>query len=86
MPRGIQNVDPLAIVIKLHHGRGNGDPPLLFDFHPVGLGEVRAAPSLNRSGFPNDAPKEEELFRNCRLPGVGVRNDRKGPALTYCIF
>lgn len=84
MPRGIQNVDPLALEVKLHDGGRDGDPPLLFDLHPVGLSEVPGLPGLDCPGFPDNASEEEELFGDRGLPGIGVRNDRKGPSLVYC--
>ena len=35
MPRGIQDIDAVTVVIKLHYRGGNGNPPLLLDLHPV---------------------------------------------------
>lgn len=84
MPRGVQDVDSLAGVIKLHYRGGHRDPPLLLDFHPVRLGEVAATAALNRPGLTNHAPEKEELFSNRRLPRVRVGNDGEGPPLVYC--
>ena len=36
MPGGIENIDAVAVILKLHDRGGNGDPALLFNFHPVG--------------------------------------------------
>ena len=36
MPGRVQDIDAVSFVFKLHHGRSNGDPALLFQLHPVG--------------------------------------------------
>lgn len=76
--RSIEKINAKTFVIELDHRRRDRDPALLFERHPVrsrGLG----------SGFPfdlaclvNDATMIDELFGQCRLTGVRVRDDGKG--------
>ena len=84
MPRGIQNVDSLTLKVELHDGRSDGDSPLLFDFHPVGLSKVTGLPGFNGPSLANYAPEKKELFGNRRLPRVRVRNDGERPPLIHC--
>ena len=57
MPGRIQNIDTEPLVIKLQHRRGNGDPALLFNFHPVGYGML-----VCLSGF----------YTACQMDGAAV--------------
>ena len=80
MAGGVQQVDGAAAVVELEHGGGNGDAPLLLQFHPVG-GHLALLPlGLHSPCLLNRPPVEEKLFRQGGLAGVGVGNDRKIPA------
>ena len=80
MPRGIQDIDAAPLVIKLEYRTGHGNPSLLFDFHPIGHGIAGCFPCLDRTCQMNSTSVKKKFFRQCSFTGVGVRNDRKGPA------
>ena len=76
---GIENVDAVAVVFKLEHGRRDGDAALLFQLHPVGDRMARRRLALYRAGELNRPSVEKELFRQCRFARVRVGDDRKRP-------
>ena len=78
MAGGIQNVDAEAVVLELHHGAGDGNAALLFDLHPVGGGSLGPL-ALDLAGLRDGAAVKQELFRQCGLTGVRVRNDSECP-------
>ena len=78
MSRGIQDVDAVVIILKLHNGRGNGNTSLLLDFHPVGNCMLCSLSSLyGTSQVDGTSVKKEFLSQGC-LTGIWVGNDRKG--------
>ena len=72
---GVQNVDAEALVLELHHGRGNGNTALLLDLHPVGGGGAGVLFALDLAGLGDGSAVEEELLGEGGLTGVRVRND-----------
>ena len=68
-----------SLELELEGGRRHRDPALLLERHPVrrrvapGLAAAHGAGELDRPCI------EQELLRQRRLAGVGVRNDRKRP-------
>ena len=78
--RGIKNIDAEACVLKLHDGRCDRNAALLFNFHPVGHGGPTVLLALDRARLGNGAAVQQKLFCQRRFAGVGVRDDRKGPA------
>jgi len=79
MSRGIENVDAVAAVLKLHDGRCDGNAALLFDFHPVGFCRALSL-ALDFARLRDGSAVEQKLFRQRGFTGVRVRNDRKRPA------
>ncbi|MNC26072.1 hypothetical protein D3C75_741890 [compost metagenome] len=79
--RCVQNIDAVAFVVELHHRGGNRNPPLLFDFHPVGGGMAVGFPSFNRTGKADGASEQKQLFRQCGFTCVRVGNNGEGPPL-----
>ena len=77
---GVEQVDVIAVIHELHHARRDTDAALLFELHPVRRGVARRTPRLDRPGEVDRSPVEQELFREGRLPGVGVADDGKRPA------
>lgn len=87
MPWRIQNVNPFACIIKLHHRAGNGNSTLLLNFHPVGFGKVTGLSALNGTCSSNNPTKQKQLFGDGRFSGIGVRNDRKSaPGAVFLFF
>ncbi len=75
---GVEQVDLIAEIRELHHAGGHRDAALLLERHPVRRGMPRGAARLDRPREVDRAAVQEELLRQRRLAGVGVRNDREG--------
>ena len=74
---GIQNVDALALIVELQDGGRNGNTALLFNVHPVRdrvLSTLLAFDGASRLDGPT---VQQELFGQCCLTGVRVRDNRK---------
>ena len=84
--RGVEDVDAIALVFKLHDRRRDGDAALLFELHPVRDRVARGRLALDRSGELDGPAVQQQLFRERRLAGVRVRDDRKGPAALDFLF
>ena len=84
--RGIENVDAIPLVLKLHHRGGDGNAALLFQCHPVGYGVMVAGLALDASRRLDRAPVKEELFGQGGLARVRVRDDGKGAAAVDLLF
>ena len=78
--RGVQNVDAVAVILKLHHRRRDGNTTLLLNLHPVGSCCPGVLLSLDHTRLGDGAAVEQELLRQGGFTGVRVRNDGKGPA------
>ena len=79
MARRIEDVDAEALVLELHDGGGDGNAALLFDLHPVRDGSAGVFLALDRARLRDGPAVEQELFRQCGLTGVRVRNDSECP-------
>ena len=84
--RGVEDVDAIALVFKLHDRRRDGDAALLFELHPVRDRVARGRLALDRAGELDGPAVQQQLFRERRLAGVRVRDDRKGPAALDFLF
>ena len=73
--RGVKNVDALALVRELQHGRRDRDAALLLDVHPVGHGVARARLALHRAGGLDAAGVQQQLLGKGGLARVGVADD-----------
>ena len=78
--RRVEQVDVVAVVLELHHARRHRDAALLLELHPVGGRVPRRPARLDGAREVDGSAVEEELLRQGRLPGVGVADDREGPA------
>ena len=76
----VHEVEAEAAVVEGHGGGGDGDAALLLHLHEVGAGAPRLALGAHLAGHLDGAPEEEELLGQRGLAGVGVRDDREGPA------
>src|SRR6185437_1541515 len=73
-------VDDAPLVRELHHRGGHGNPALLLQRHPVGRRVARSLAALDRAGHLDRAAEQQQLFGQCGLAGIGVRDDREGAA------
>ena len=80
----IEQIDLLAEVFEYHHRSGHRNTALAFDLHEVrrcGLGDLVA---LHRAGCLDGSTKKEQLLRESRFPGIGVRDNSEGsPSLDF---
>ena len=83
---GVEDVDAIALVFKLHDRRRDGDAALLFELHPVRDRVARGRLALDRAGELDGPAVQQQLFRERRLAGVRVRDDRKRPAALDFLF
>ena len=86
MAGSIQNINAVAIKLKLHGGGRNGNTALLFNIHPVGGGVLIAFAGLHAAGGANRATVKQEFFRQGCLTGVRVRNDGEGSPFFHLIM
>ena len=63
MAGGVQNVDAEAPVLKLQHGRGHGNAPLLFNLHPVGDRGPGVLFPLHLAGLGDGPAVKQEFLR-----------------------
>ena len=83
--RRVQYVDAVIVVVELQNRRGHTDASLLLDLHPVRHRVPGRLASLHRSRQVDRAAVQQELLRQSRLTGIGVRDDRKRSALLYVV-
>lgn len=76
---GVQDVDAVAVVLELHHGRGDGNASLLFNFHPVGHSVAGVAFALYHACQGDGTAVQQEFFRQSGFTGVRVGDDGKSP-------
>ena len=86
MSRCIQNVDTIIFIVKLHNGRGNRNTSFLLNFHPVGDSMLCCFLSLYGAGQIDGTAIEQEFLSQCRLTGIGMRNNCKCTASFYFLF
>ena len=70
MPRRIEDVDAIAVIVELQDGRRNGDAALLLDLHPVGDCMALGLARLDRAREMDRPSVEEQLLGERRLACV----------------
>ena len=81
VPGGVEQVDAVAVVIELQHGRADGDPALALQLHPVGRGGLLVFARRHRPGELHRAAVEQQLLGQRRLARVRMRDDGERPPL-----
>ena len=80
----VEQIEPVAVVIKLEHGRADRDAALLFQFHPVARRGALVLARGHGAGELHRAAVKQQLFRQRRLAGVRMRNDgERAPPLDF---
>ena len=77
MARRVEQVEDRAAILEMHHRGGDRDAALLLDLHPVRACPPRLAARLHGARDMDGAAEQQQLFRQRRLAGVGMRDDRK---------
>ena len=80
MPRGVEDVDTEAVVIELHNRRGDRNPALLFNLHPVGNRVTRRFFPLDRTCKLDRSPIKQEFFSQGGFSRIRMRDDCERPA------
>ncbi len=84
MPGGIQDIDTIIVVFKLHDRRSDRNATLFFNIHPVRNCVAHVALAFNHTGLLNGTAVQQELFRQRCFAGVWVRDDcERAPALNF---
>ena len=78
--RGVEDIDAVALVLKLHDGGGDGDAALLFQLHPVGDGVARGGLAFDGARQLDRPAVEQELFGQRGFARVRVGDDGEGSA------
>src|SRR5690606_15063259 len=73
-------VEAPAAEVEGHGGGGDRDAAVLFQLQEVGPRAPRLALGADLAGHLDRAAEQQELLGQRGLAGVGMRNDRKGPA------
>ena len=76
----VHQIEPVIGVFERHGRGGDGDAPLLLHLHEVRPCAAGFALGPNLPGHVDRAAMEQQLFRQRRLAGVGMGNDRKSAA------
>ncbi len=76
--RRVEQVEDDAVMLEGHHRRTDRDAALALDRHPVGTGPPPLAARLDLAGKLDRAAKQQQLFGQRGLAGIGVRDDREG--------
>ncbi len=79
MPRRVQQVEHLAVVLERHDRGGDRDAPFLLDLHPVRTGAAVFAARLDRAGRTHGAARQQDMLGQRRLTGVRVGDNGEGP-------
>src|SRR5205807_4818932 len=83
MAGSIEEIDAIAMILKLQNGRAHRNPALTFEFHPVGGGRPLILARSDRAGKLHRPAVEQKFLGERGLAGVRVRDDRKRPASLY---
>ena len=75
MPRGIEDIDAIAVVVELQDGGRDGDAALLFDLHPVRDGVTLGLARLDRARKVDRPAVEEQFLGQRGLARVRMRDD-----------
>ena len=81
----IQNVDPVAVVNKLHGGAGHGDAALFLNFHPVGRRVFVRFPGFDAARAADGAAVKQQFFGQCGFARVGMGNNGEGTPLFHLL-
>src|SRR5699024_5146264 len=83
VPRGVQNIDAVSVILELQHRRSYRDTSLLLDLHPVRHRVPGRRLSLYGACQINGASVQQKFFRQGSLAGIRVGDDGKGPPSFY---
>ena len=75
---GVEQVDRVAAVVELEHGRADGNAALRLELHPVRGGGALVLAVLDRAGQVDRVAVQQELLGQRRLARVGMGDDREG--------
>ena len=78
MTRGVEQIQQIVTILKLEHRRGDRNPALLLNRHPVGDCGPLLLAGAHRAGLFNCAGVKQQLFGQRRFAGIGMGNNRKG--------
>ena len=82
--RRVEQVEPITVVIKLQHGRADGDAALFFQLHPVGRRGALIFARGHRAGELDGTTVKQQLLRQRGFTRVGMRNDgERAPPLDF---
>ena len=76
--RRVEQVEDQPVALEAHDRRGDGDAALALDRHPVGARAAPLAARAHRARHADRAALQEQLLRQRRLAGVGMRDDGEG--------
>ena len=82
----VQNIDAIPLVVELHGGGGDGNPPLLLNIHPVGHRVLGGLSALYRSRQVDGSAVQQKFLRQRGFTRIGVGNDGKGSSLVDFLF
>src|ERR1035441_9593352 len=82
----VQQIEAVAGVIELQHGRADGDATLLFQFHPIGGRRALVLARGDRAGELHRAAVKQELFRQRGLARVRMRDDGERAPRLNCSY
>ena len=74
----VEEVEDEPVALEAHDGGGDRDAALALDRHPVGARAPPLAARPHRARHADGAALQQQLFRQRRLAGVGMRDDREG--------
>ena len=86
MPRRVQDVDAIPVILKLQDRGGDRDTSLLLDLHPVRHGVLCSGLPLYASRLVDGSSVQQELLCQGGLSRIRVGNDGKSAAPPYLIF
>ena len=73
----VEKIETTTFVLELQNGRRDGDAARLLHGQPVGGGMTLSATRAHGTGDVDRPSIKKEFFRQRRLSGVGVGNDRE---------
>ena len=83
MPRSVQEIDLVILIIELHHRRGDADAPLLLNGEKVAGGFSCGFSGFDGSCLLDGAAEQKQFFREGGLARVRMADYCKGPAFGY---
>ena len=76
--RRVEQVEDVVAILEGHHRGDDRDAALALDLHPVRAGLDAILLGLDLAGELDGAAEQQQLFRQRRLAGVRVGDDREG--------